>query len=128
MFSTNSNSSVEFEACSRILYHMDTSLPICNTNPWTGSYMVGDFSGGYSLTDCHFNFNINVNVTANSYMNSSLDFSFSQLPKDLLVFRIMKLESTSKSMAQFETILQFLLFFSLLFYIYLRNKRDMKPS
>ena len=59
-------------------------------------------------------------------LNSSFNFSFSQLPKDLLVLKIMKLESTSKSTAQFETIPQCLLFFSLFFYIYSGNKRDMR--
>ena len=86
--------------------------------------MNRDFSASYSLTDCNSNFNINVNVTADSYMN----FSFSQLPKDLLVFRIMKLESTSNVWTHFETILQILLFFVLFFYIYLRNKHDMRLS
>ena len=85
--------------------------------------MVGDFSVGYSQTDCNFNFNVNVKVTVDSYMNNS--FNVSHL-KYLLAFRIMKLESTSKIMAQFETIPQCLLFFSLLFYIYLRNKHVMR--
>ena len=50
-------------------YHMETSLLICNTNLWTGFYMVGVFPGSYSQTKCNFNFNINVDVTADSYMN-----------------------------------------------------------
>ena len=88
--------------------------------------MVRDFSEGYSQTDYNFNFNVNVNVTVDSYMNSSFDFSFSHLVKYLLALRILKLESTSKITAQFETIPQCLLFFSLFFYIYLRNKCDMR--
>ena len=91
LFLTNVNSSVEFAICLRIMYHMKTSLLICSTNPW----MVRDFSGGYSLTECNFNCNINVNATDNRYMNSSLNFSFSQVLKDLLVLRIMKLEGTN---------------------------------
>ena len=86
--------------------------------------MVEDFSGGYSQTDCKFNFNINVNVTVDSYMNRSFNFSFSHLLKNLLASRILKLWSASKSTARFETIPQCLLFFSLFFYVYLRNKRD----
>ena len=101
LFLTNVNSSVEFAICLRIMYHMKTSLLICSTNPW----MVRDFSGGYSLTECNFNCNINVNATDNRYMNSSLNFSFSQVLKDLLVLRIMKLEGTSKITTQFRTIL-----------------------
>ena len=73
--------------------------------------MVGDFSGGYSQTDCNFSFKINVNVTVDSYMKSSLNFSFSQLLIDLLAFRIKKLESTSTITAQFEAIPLCLLFF-----------------
>ena len=120
----NFNSSVEFAICSRIpssegLYHMETSLPICNTNSWTGFCMVGLFSGGYSKTCSNFYFNINVNITVDSYMNSS----FSHLLKNLIVFRIMKLESTGKTTAKFELTPQCLPFSSLFFYIYLRNKR-----
>ena len=67
-FLTTFNSSVEFAICSEIpigegLYHVEFSPPICNINPLTGFCVVGDFSGGYSQTDCNFNFNINVNVT-----------------------------------------------------------------
>ena len=102
---------------------MESSPPICNL--LTRFYMVGDFSGGYSQTDCNFNFNTNVKVTVDIYVNSSISFSVSHLLKYLLAFRIMKLESTSKIIAQLETIPQCLLFFSLPFYIYLRNKRDM---
>ena len=96
---TNSNSSVEIAICSEIpsserLYQVETNLPICNTNPSTGFCMVGDFFGGYFQTDSNFNSNINVNVKVNSYINISFNFSFSMLLKDLLVFRIMKLEST----------------------------------
>ena len=43
-------------------------------------------------------------------MNSSFNISFSHLLKCLLVFRIMKLECTSKITAQSETIPQYLLF------------------
>ena len=67
---------------------METSLPICNTNPCTGFCVVGDFSVVYSQTDCNFNFNINVNVTVDSSMNNSFNFNFSQLLKDLPMFRI----------------------------------------
>ena len=67
---------------------------------------VGDFSGGYSQTDCDFNFDINVNVTVHRNMISSFNFSFSLQVKDLHAFRIMKLESTSKITVQFETIPQ----------------------
>ena len=90
--------------------------------------MVGDFCGGYSQTDCNFNFNININVkgTVDIYMNSSINFSVSHLLKYVLAFRIMKLEYTSKITAQFETIPLCLLFFSLFFCIYLKNKRDMR--
>ena len=60
---TNFNSSVEFGirlgiSSNERSYHIETSLPICNTNQWTGFCMVGYFSGGYSQTDCNFNFNI----------------------------------------------------------------------
>ena len=128
MFLTNFNRSVEFAICSGIpsgegQYHMESSPPICSL--LTCFYMVGDFSGGYSQTDCNFNFNTNVKVTVDIYVNSSISFSVSHLLKYLLAFRIMKLESTSKIIAQLETIPQCLLFFSLSFYIYLRNKRDM---
>ena len=116
MFLTIFNGYVEFAICLGIpsnegLYHMETSLLMCNTNPWTGFCMVDDFSGGYSQRDCNFNFNINVNVTVDC-MNSSFNFSFS------LAFRIMKLESMSKITTQFETVPQCLLFFALFFYIY----------
>ena len=57
--------------------------------------MIGEFSGGYSQTDRNFDLN-NVNATVDSYMNSNINFSFSQLLKDLLAFRIKKLESTTK--------------------------------
>ena len=72
----NFKSSVKFAICLGIpssegSYHMAPSPPICNINLWTGSFLVGDFSVGYSQTDYNFNFNINVNVTVNSYMNSS---------------------------------------------------------
>ena len=90
--------------------------------------MVGDFSG-YSQTDCNFNFNINVNVKVDSYMNRSFSFSFSQLLKDLLkfkIFKITKLKSVRIIMAQFEIIPQCLLFFSLIFHVNLRKKRDMR--
>ena len=120
----NFNSSIEFAICSRIpssegLYHMETSLPICNTNSWTGFCIVGLFSGGYSKTNSNFYFNINVNITVDSYMNSS----FSHLLKNLIVFRIMKLESTGKITAKFELTPQCLPFSSLFFYIYLREKQ-----
>ena len=76
LFLTNFKSSVEFAICLGIpssegSYHMAPSPPIYNINLWTGSFLVGDFSVGYSQTDYNFNFNINVNVTVNSYMNSS---------------------------------------------------------
>ena len=108
MFFTNFNSSVEFAICWEIpssegFYHMEFSPPICNINLLTGFCMIGDFSEGYSQTDCNFNFNINVTVGID--MNSSFNFSFSHLIKYLLAFRIMKLESTSKIMKQFEIIL-----------------------
>ena len=103
---------------------MEFSPPICNINLLTGLSMIGDFSGGYSQRDCHLNFKIIVNVTVDSYMNSSFNFNFSHLLKYFLDFRIMKFEITSKITAQFETIPQYLLFFSLFFYTYLRNKRD----
>ena len=54
-------------------------------------------------------------------MNSSFNFSFSQLLKDLLIFKIMKHESTSKLTAQFEAISEYLLFslfFIILLYIF----------
>ena len=122
MFLTIFNGYVEFAICLGIpsnegLYHIETSLLICNTNPWTGFCMVDDFSVGYSETDCNFRFNINVNVTVDS-MNSSFNFSFSQLLKDILAFRIMKPESISKITTQLETTPQCLLFFSLFFSIY----------
>ena len=131
MLLTNFNSSVEIPIYSGIPsrkgpYHMESSPPICNINPLIRCYVVADFSGGYSHTDYSFNFNINVNVTVGSNMNSSFSFSFSHLPKYLLAFRMMKFESTSKFTAQFETIPQCLLFFSLFFYIYLRNERGMR--
>ena len=115
MFLTNFNGSVEFATFSGIpssegLYHMESTPPICNINPLTGFCVVGDFSGGYSQTDCNFNFNINVNVTVDIYMNSSFNFSFSHLLKYLLAFKIIILESTSKITIQFETIPQCLLF------------------
>ena len=59
-------------------------------------------------------------------MNSSFNFSFSHVLKYLLAFRIMKFESTSKITEQFETTPQCLRFFSLFFYTYSRNKRDMR--
>ena len=67
-----------------------------------------------------------VNVTVGSYMNSSFNFSFSHLLRDLLVFKIIKLESTSKTTVQIQTIFQCLFFFSLFFYIYLKKKSDMR--
>ena len=84
----------------------DHSPPIRNINPLSHFNMVGDFS----QTDC--NFNSNINVTVDSYMNSSFNLSFLHLLKILLASRIMKLGSTSKMMAQLETIPQCLLFFS----------------
>ena len=103
---------------------MESSPPICNL--LTRFCMVGDFSGGYSQTDCNFNFDTNVKVTVDIYVNNSVNFSVLHLLKYLLAFRIMKLESISKITAQFETILQCLLFSSLFFYIYFRNQRDMR--
>ena len=132
------NSSVEFAICSRIpssveSYHTETSILICIMNLLTGICMVEDFSRGYSQTDSNFNFDINFNVTVDSYMNGSFHFSFSKILngikkvlKDLRVFTIMKLESTSKIRTQFETIPQCLLFFLLFFYIILRNKQDIR--
>ena len=84
-FLTNFNSSVEFAICSgipscEVSCHIETSLPICYLNPWIGFCMVGDFSEGYSETDCNFNFDSNVNVTVDSF-NSSFHLSFSQLLK-----------------------------------------------
>ena len=58
-------------------------------------------------------------------MYNSFDFRFSQLPKYLLVFKIIKPESTSKITAQFETILECMPF-SLFIYIYLRNKHGIR--
>ena len=129
MFLTNFNSSVEFAICSGITsgegqYHIESSPPICNL--LTRLYMVGDFSGGYSQTNFNFNFNINVKVTVEISVNSSIYFSVSHLLKYLLGFRNMKLERTSKITAKFETIPHCLLFFTFFFYIYLRNKRDMR--
>ena len=46
-------------------------------------------------------------------MKSSFNFSFLKQLIDLLVFRIMKLESTSRIMAQLDTIPKCLPFFSL---------------
>ena len=128
MFLTNFNSSVEFAICSGILsvegsYHMESSPPICNINLLTGFCMVGDFSGGYSQTDRNFNFNINVSATVDSYMNSSFSYSFLHLLKCLLVFRIIKLESTSKITTQIETIPQCLLFF-LIILLYIFQKQE----
>ena len=65
-------------------------------------------------------------VIVNVTVNSNFNFSFSRLLKYLLAFRIINLESTSKITAQFETIPQCLLFFLLFFYLYLRNKRNMR--
>ena len=101
MFLTNFNNSIELAICSEIpsgvgTSHTESTLLIYYINTWTGFYMVGEFYGGYSQTDCNFNFNINVNVTADSYNKSSFSFSFSHLLKDLPTFRIMKLESTSR--------------------------------
>ena len=128
MFLTNCNNSAEFSICSGILsgewlYHMDSSLSMCNINPRTGFCMVGYFFGDYSQTDCNFNFNINVNVTVDIYLNSSFNFSFSQLLNDLLSFRIMKLGSTSNITAKCETIC---FFFSLFFCLFLRDNRGVR--
>ena len=60
-------------------YHIESSPLICNINQLPEFYMVGDLSGGYSQTDCKFNFNTNVNVTVDSYMKC-FNFSFSQFP------------------------------------------------
>ena len=85
LFLTNFNSSVEFAICSGIpssegLYHMGSSPLICNVNLFPQFYMVGVLSGDYSQADHKFNFNANVNVTVDSYMNRSVNFSFSQFP------------------------------------------------
>ena len=90
IFLTNFNGSVEFAVCSGITfregsYLMKTGLPICSINPWTVLRMVGDFSGGYSQTDCNFNFN-NVYITADIYMNSSFNFSFFTATKRFTCF------------------------------------------
>ena len=84
------------------------SPPIFNINLLPRFIMVGNFSGGYSRTDCNFNFNISIIV--DSYMNSCFNFSFSHLLKYLFAFKIMKLGSTSKITTQFEAIPQCLLF------------------
>ena len=131
MFLSNFNSSVEFAICSGILsgegsYHMESSPPICNINLLAGFCMVGDFSGGYSQTDRNFNFNINFSATVDSYMNSSFSYSFLHLLKYLLVFRIIKLESTSKLRHKLRQYLNVCFFYSLFFYIYFRNKSDMR--
>ena len=125
MFLTNFNSSVESVICLGIpsgegQYHMKSSPPIFNL--LIPFYMVGDFSVGYSQIDCNFNFNINVKVTVDIYENSSINFIVSHLLKYLLAFRIMKLESTSKITAQFETIPQCLLFFLIIF-LYIFEKQ-----
>ena len=129
IFLTNFSSSVKFVICSRIsssegLYDMETSLTIYHTSPWICFCVVEVFSGGFSQTNCSFNFNINVNIIANSYMNSRINFRFSQLLQSLLVFKIMKLESTSKISAQFKTIPLCLLFFLIRFYLHLSNKLE----
>ena len=74
------------------------------------------------------NFNINDSVTVESYVNRNFNFNFLHLIEYLLAFRIMKLEITSKITAQFETIPQDLLFFSLFFSIYMKNKRAMRRT
>ena len=124
MFLPNFNSFVEFSFSLGVpSCHMESSPPICNINLLTWFYVIGDFSGGYSQTDCKFNFNTNVNVTVGSYLTSSFSFSFSHLLKYFLDSRIIKLGSTSKITAQFETVL---LLLTLFFYIYLRNKHGMR--
>ena len=96
MFITNFNSSDEFAICSGTpsgegLY-MESSPPICNINPLSQFYMVGDLSGGYSQTDCKFNFNTNVNVTFDSYMKRTFNFSVSKFPLSVvLVFLQVKI-------------------------------------
>ena len=132
MFLANFNSFVEFAICSEIpsgegLYHIESNSPICDKNLLTDFCMVEDFSGGNSQTVCNFNFNINVSfdVTWYGYMNSSFSFSFSHLLKDLLAFRIMKLESTSKVLTQFENTSMFAFFLIIILYI-LKNKSGMR--
>ena len=76
MFLTNFNISVESVICSRIpsgkgQHHMESSPPIFNL--LICFYMVGDFPGGYSQTDCNFNFNTNVKVAVEIYVNSSIN-------------------------------------------------------
>ena len=106
---------------------MESNSPICDKNLLTDFCMVEDFSGGNSQTVCNFNFNINVSfdVTWYGYMNSSFSFSFSHLLKDLLAFRIMKLESTSKGLTQFENTSMFAFFLIIILYI-LKNKSGMR--
>lgn len=114
MFLPNFNSSVEFSVClgisfSEWSYHMEPSPPICSINLLTCFYLIGDFSVVYSQRDCNFNVTVtdtNVNVTVDSYVNSSFNFSFPKLLKYLIASKIIKLGSTSKIRAQFETIPQ----------------------
>ena len=58
-------------------------------------------------------------------MNSTFKFSFSRLLKDLLASRIMKLESTSKVLTQFENTSMFAFFLIIILYI-LKKKRGMR--
>ena len=97
MFLPNFNSFVEFSFSLGVpSCHMESSPPICNINLLTWFYVIGDFSGSYSQTDCKFNFNTNVNVTVEIYLNSSFSFSFSHLLKYLLDSRIINLEVLAK--------------------------------
>ena len=77
----------------------------------------------------HFSLNVNVNVTVDSYMNSTSQemilCNFLKQWIDLNIFRIMKLESTSKA-ALFETNSQILLYFIFFFYVFLKHKHDMR--
>ena len=114
LFLTNFNSSVEFGICSGIpssegLYHMESSPLICNVNLFPQFYMVGVLSGDYSQADHKFNFNANVNVTVDSYMNRSVNFSFSQFPLiAVLVFLKVKIrKALCCSIVSLEDLLKF---------------------
>ena len=127
MFLTNFNSSVEFAICWGISftggsYYMESSTSICNINPLTGFCMVGDFSGCYSQTDRNFNINVNVTVSVSILIS---DFHiYWNIYFLLRLWNLKVLAKLQQYLYNWDNT-SMLAFFSLFFYIYLKNERDM---
>ena len=137
------NSSGDFKVCSKapfsdIFCHVEATHLTFNESQLTGFSMIRVFTERCFRADFRFSLNVNVtlnvnvNVTVVSYMNSSTSrgtilHNFLQQWIDLIIFKALKPESTSKA-SLFETNSQPLLSFIFFFYLFLKHKRDMRPT